>query len=81
MFVVSLTGISKDELFGQFFEVLEKVHYFKTMPDGNDDQGQLDRATRIFHNAIEVSNALIIYYQSTVNMNLYTKMSLLISVY
>lgn len=43
----------KDELFGQFFGALEKIHYFSRMPDGNDDQVQLDRATLVFHNAVE----------------------------
>ncbi|XP_059631823.1 small glutamine-rich tetratricopeptide repeat-containing protein 2 [Cornus florida] len=46
------SGLSKDELFGQFFGALEKIHYFKTTTDGQDDQVQLDRATSIFHNAL-----------------------------
>ncbi|KAM3306152.1 small glutamine-rich tetratricopeptide repeat-containing protein 2 isoform X3 [Capsicum chacoense] len=46
-------GISKDELFGQFFDALEKAHYFGSLPDGKDDQAQLDRASRIFHTALE----------------------------
>ncbi|KAL3353734.1 hypothetical protein AABB24_018453 [Solanum stoloniferum] len=46
-------GISKDELFGQFFDALEKTHYFRSLPDGNDDQAQLDKASRIFHTALE----------------------------
>nr|DAD24601.1 TPA_asm: hypothetical protein HUJ06_026065 [Nelumbo nucifera] len=46
-------GISKDELFGQFFSALEKIRFFKTTPDGGDDQVQLDRATRMFHDALE----------------------------
>ncbi|KAK1386881.1 Small glutamine-rich tetratricopeptide repeat-containing protein alpha [Heracleum sosnowskyi] len=46
-------GISKDEIFGQFFDALEKARFFKTMPDGTDDEDQLDRATRTFHSAIE----------------------------
>ncbi|KAJ8551200.1 hypothetical protein K7X08_000570 [Anisodus acutangulus] len=46
-------GISKDELFGQFFDALEKTHYFRSLPDGRDDQAQLDRASRIFHTALE----------------------------
>ncbi|THG05170.1 hypothetical protein TEA_006336 [Camellia sinensis var. sinensis] len=44
-------GASEDELFGQFFGALEKIHYFIPMSDGHDDQGQLDRATHLFHNA------------------------------
>ena len=47
-------GVSKDELFGQFFAALEKFHYFRTMPDGNDDPSQVDKASRIFHDAINV---------------------------
>ncbi|KAL8059656.1 hypothetical protein ABFX02_03G101200 [Erythranthe guttata] len=43
----------KDELFGYFFGALEKIHYFRRMPDGNDDQIQLDRATRLFNDAVE----------------------------
>lgn len=46
-------GISKDELFGQFFDALEKAHYFRSLPNGKDDQAQLDRASRIFHAALE----------------------------
>lgn len=51
---MSLSGISKDEIFGQFFGALEKAHFFKTLPDGTDDEDQLDRATRTFHSAIAV---------------------------
>ncbi|XP_057795770.1 uncharacterized protein LOC131011892 isoform X1 [Salvia miltiorrhiza] len=46
-------SLGKDELFGQFFGALEKLHYFRRMPDGNDDQIQLDRATYLFHNAVQ----------------------------
>ncbi|GFP89802.1 small glutamine-rich tetratricopeptide repeat-containing protein beta [Phtheirospermum japonicum] len=46
-------SLGKDELFGQFFGALEKIHYFSRMADGNDDQSQLDRATHLFHNAVE----------------------------
>lgn len=49
---IALSG--KDELFGHFFGALEKIHYFRRTPDGNDDQIQLDRATHVFHNAVEV---------------------------
>ncbi|XP_057974136.1 small glutamine-rich tetratricopeptide repeat-containing protein 2 isoform X2 [Malania oleifera] len=45
------SGIAEDELFGQFFAALEKIHFFEATLDGNDDQVQLDRATRIFHDA------------------------------
>lgn len=46
-------SLGKDELFGQFFGALEKIHYFRRLPDGNDDQVQLDRATFLFHNAVQ----------------------------
>lgn len=52
IFFHALAG--EDELFGQFFGALEKIHYFKSMPDGKDDHAQLDRATHIFHNAVDV---------------------------
>ncbi|XP_057504922.1 uncharacterized protein LOC130788342 isoform X1 [Actinidia eriantha] len=42
--------VFEDELFGQFFSALEKIHYFKPGSDGCDDQVQLDRATCLFHN-------------------------------
>ncbi|KAF5942380.1 hypothetical protein HYC85_020022 [Camellia sinensis] len=48
-------GASEDELFGQFFDALEKIHYFIPMSDGHDDQVQLDRATHLFHNAAMVT--------------------------
>jgi small glutamine-rich tetratricopeptide repeat-containing protein alpha len=53
--VVGMTGLSRDELLGQFFAALEKMHFFRTTPDGNDDPAQLDRATRLFHDALNVS--------------------------
>lgn len=54
MITLYLALAGKDELFGQFFGALEKIHYFIRMPDGNDDQVQLDRATFLFHNAVQV---------------------------
>ncbi|XVE60332.1 hypothetical protein DITRI_Ditri05aG0120500 [Diplodiscus trichospermus] len=45
-------GVCKDELFGQFFAALEKIHFFRVMPDGNDDPVQLDKATRLFQDAL-----------------------------
>ncbi|KAJ6681662.1 hypothetical protein OIU74_020025 [Salix koriyanagi] len=45
-------GLSRDELFGQFFAALEKMHFIRTTPDGNDDPAQLDRVTRLFHDAL-----------------------------
>ncbi|XP_047324297.1 small glutamine-rich tetratricopeptide repeat-containing protein [Impatiens glandulifera] len=49
----SVSGIFDDELFGQFFAALEKDRYFKPTSDGLDDQIQLDRATKSFHNALK----------------------------
>ncbi|XP_013612452.1 PREDICTED: small glutamine-rich tetratricopeptide repeat-containing protein [Brassica oleracea var. oleracea] len=45
-------GTCRDELFGQFFGALEKVRYFNTTPNGDDDPAQLEKATKIFHDAI-----------------------------
>lgn len=50
-----LAGVSKDELFGQFFAALEKIRFFRAMPDGNDDPAQLDKASRLFQDALNVS--------------------------
>ncbi|POO00117.1 N-terminal acetyltransferase A, auxiliary subunit [Trema orientale] len=46
------SGASKDELFGQFFAALEKIHFFRTMPDGTDDPVGVEKATRLFHDAL-----------------------------
>jgi hypothetical protein len=53
-FIDHVAGVSKDELFGQFFAALEKIHFFRTMPDGNDDSVQLEKATHLFHDALTV---------------------------
>ncbi|CAN7124138.1 unnamed protein product, partial [Brassica rapa subsp. narinosa] len=45
-------GTCRDELFGQLFGALEKVRYFNTTPNGVDDLAQLEKATKIFHDAI-----------------------------
>uniref|UniRef100_A0A2C9U2Z5 Uncharacterized protein n=1 Tax=Manihot esculenta TaxID=3983 RepID=A0A2C9U2Z5_MANES len=45
-------GVSRDELFGNFFAALEKINFFKTTHDGNDDPIQLDKATSLFHDAL-----------------------------
>ncbi|KAL5558398.1 hypothetical protein UlMin_034609 [Ulmus minor] len=45
-------GASKDELFGQFFSALEKIHFFMTMPDGNEDPVGVEKATQLFHDAL-----------------------------
>ncbi|KAK6939870.1 Tetratricopeptide repeat 1 [Dillenia turbinata] len=50
--ILGSSGLSKDELCGQFFAALEKIHYFRAMPDGQDDQAQLDKATCLFHDAL-----------------------------
>lgn len=49
-----LVGMSKDELFGHFFAALEKIHFFRTMPDGNDDPVQLEKTTQLFQDALSV---------------------------
>ncbi|KAK2399493.1 hypothetical protein P8452_06672 [Trifolium repens] len=41
-------SVSKDELCGQFFAVLEKKRYFRTNIDGGDDIVQLEKASRLF---------------------------------
>ncbi|XP_021759748.1 uncharacterized protein LOC110724631 [Chenopodium quinoa] len=46
------TGVSKDELFGQFFDALEKIRFFRTTANGDDDHVLLDRATSMFHDAV-----------------------------
>ncbi|CAN8246886.1 unnamed protein product [Cochlearia groenlandica] len=46
------TGTSRDELFGQLFGALEKVRYFRNTSGGDDDPAQLEKATKIFHDAI-----------------------------
>ncbi|KAF8085090.1 hypothetical protein N665_0681s0013 [Sinapis alba] len=51
-------GTCRDELFGQLFGALEKVRYFNTTPNGDDDPAQLEKATKIFHDAIsEMENS------------------------
>jgi len=47
-------GVLQDELFGQFVLALEKLRYFRTSADGRDDPDQLERATRLFHDALGV---------------------------
>ncbi|KAJ8450285.1 hypothetical protein Cgig2_004742 [Carnegiea gigantea] len=49
----SKTGESKDELFGQFFDALERINFFRTTPNGDDDNVLLDRATTLFHEAVD----------------------------
>lgn len=45
-------GTSKDELCGQFFAALEKIRYFRIMPDGSDDPAGVEKAIRLFHDAL-----------------------------
>lgn len=47
------TAVSKDELFGHFFDALEKIRFFRTTSGGNDDHVLLDRATSLFHDAVD----------------------------
>ncbi|XP_042479846.1 small glutamine-rich tetratricopeptide repeat-containing protein-like [Macadamia integrifolia] len=47
------SGLSKDNLFGQFISALEKFDFFKTGPDGKDDLARLDKAANLFHGALE----------------------------
>lgn len=54
-----MEGLSRDELFGQFFAALEKMHFFRTTPDGNDDPALLDRATWLFHDALNVISTFL----------------------
>lgn len=54
MLVIIFSGVLQDELFGQFVLALEKLHYFRTTSDGRDDPDQLERATRLFHDALGV---------------------------
>jgi small glutamine-rich tetratricopeptide repeat-containing protein alpha len=49
-----LTAVSKDELCGQFFAVLEKKRYFRTNIDGGDDIVQLEKASRLFDDGFMV---------------------------
>jgi small glutamine-rich tetratricopeptide repeat-containing protein alpha len=46
--------VSKDELCGQFFAVLEKKRYFRTNIDGGDDIVQLEKASRLFDDGFMV---------------------------
>ncbi|XP_043720595.1 small glutamine-rich tetratricopeptide repeat-containing protein isoform X2 [Telopea speciosissima] len=47
------SGVSKDDLFGQFISALEKLDFFKTRSDGKDDQACLDKASNLFHGALQ----------------------------
>ncbi|XP_071694506.1 uncharacterized protein [Rutidosis leptorrhynchoides] len=45
-------GVGEDELFGQFFDALEKVNFFGTTPDDEDEEA-LDKATHLFQSALK----------------------------
>lgn len=47
------TGVSKEDLLGQFFAALEKIHFFPTTLDENAEVAELERATRLFQDALE----------------------------
>ncbi|PIA47387.1 hypothetical protein AQUCO_01400212v1 [Aquilegia coerulea] len=51
--IFRIPGVSKDELIGHFFAALDKIHFFSTTNDGADDSRLLDRATRLFHEAVK----------------------------
>lgn len=63
-----LTGVFEDDLFGQFFGALEKVHYFETTSNGDEEQA-LDRATHLFHNAL-----MVLYYFNSLIMLIHISM-------
>nr|GEY64145.1 small glutamine-rich tetratricopeptide repeat-containing protein [Tanacetum cinerariifolium] len=46
--LVKVTGVSEDEIYGQFLSALEKVQYFGTA-DSGDDEHALKRAKNLFH--------------------------------
>lgn len=54
-----LPGTSRDELCGQFFAALEKIRYFRIMPDGTDDPAGVEKAIRLFHDALAVDLSLL----------------------
>ena len=54
-----LPGTSRDELCGQFLAALEKIHYFRIMPDGTDDPAGVEKAIRLFHDALAVDLSLL----------------------
>ncbi|KAJ4965650.1 hypothetical protein NE237_017499 [Protea cynaroides] len=47
------SGVSKDDLFGQFISALEKLDFFKATPDGDDYQAHLDKVSNLFHGALQ----------------------------
>ncbi|GAU45537.1 hypothetical protein TSUD_14390 [Trifolium subterraneum] len=53
-FLAGKVYMSKDELCGQFFAVLEKKRYFRTNIDGGDDIVQLEKASRLFDDGFMV---------------------------
>lgn len=60
LMIMLLAGESKDALFGQFFSALfERSLFFKTLPDGSDDPVRLEKATKIFHEALAVCSLFL----------------------
>lgn len=45
-------GVTKDEIFGQFYAALDKNNYFASAPGGDEDPAQLAKATELFEEAI-----------------------------
>ncbi|XP_042494696.1 small glutamine-rich tetratricopeptide repeat-containing protein-like [Macadamia integrifolia] len=65
------SGVSKDNLFGQFISALEKINFLKNAPDGDDDQVHLDKVSNLFHGAlqeIEVSGCQTINQKNLAEM-------------
>ncbi|MQL72751.1 hypothetical protein Taro_005082 [Colocasia esculenta] len=46
------TQVSRDELFGQFYAALDKTDFFTTTPGGDEDHGQVAKATKFFEDAL-----------------------------
>ncbi|KAL5704361.1 hypothetical protein ACHQM5_022801 [Ranunculus cassubicifolius] len=47
------SGVSEDELFGQFCAALDKSKFFSNTTEGGDEHQQMDRATHLFHEALK----------------------------
>ena len=47
-------GVTKDEIFGQFYAALDKNNYFASAPGGDEDPAKLAKATELFEEAIIV---------------------------
>lgn len=53
-YIVLIAGVHDDEVFGQLFSTLEKIHYFGTTLDKENEQA-LERASHLFYVALMVS--------------------------